>query len=124
MALPTVMSQGTRVIWWAGYQPPVPPPAISGPTIIPPNYTTGVAPIPGNICGSPPPYPGMVGVGPFTGLCQQPGSGAPDFIGSTAIVFDGRGAPFLVGLGVNATTWVSGGSLLSVAHWQFVDLGA
>jgi hypothetical protein len=124
MALPTVMSQGTRVIWWAGYQPPVPPPAISGPTMIPPNYAAGTAPIPGNICGSPPPYPGMVGVGPFTGLCQQPVGAAPDFIGSTAIVFDGRGSPFLVALGINIASWVSGGSLLGVARWQFVDLGA
>jgi len=66
----------------------------------------------------------MTGTGPFPGLCQSPAGAAPDFIGSTAIVHDARGAPFLVQLGVNATTWASQGSPSSVAHWSFVDLSA
>jgi hypothetical protein len=66
----------------------------------------------------------MTGTGPFPGLVQQTGGGAPDYIGATAVVHDGRGQPFLVQLGVNATTWASGGSLPGVAHWSFIDLSA
>jgi hypothetical protein len=124
VALPTTMSLGTRVIWFAPYQPPVPQPFSSaGPQVVP-SAGGGGSPIPGNISGQAPPYAGMIGVGPFVGLCQSVGGAAPDFVGSTAVVFDARGVPFWVQLGVNITTWTSGGSLPGAAHWQFIDLSA
>jgi hypothetical protein len=121
MANPSTMSLGTRIIWWAPYQPAVPP--TGAPVVVPP-VDGRVLPIPGNVVGSPPPYPGMQGTGPFVGLCAQPGGATPDFLGSAAIVFDGHGAPFLVQLGINTATWVSGGSLPGTARWSFVDLTA
>lgn len=123
MALPTVMAQGSRVIWWAAYGPAISPTGGPGPTVVPP-IDGRVLPIPPNIVGTGPSYAGMTGVGPFVGLCTTPGGASPDFVGSAAVVFDARGAPFLVQLGVNLTTWVSGGSLSGIAHWQFVDLSA
>jgi hypothetical protein len=126
MALPTTMSIGSRVIWWAGYQPPIPPPALSGPTLVPGNAGyPGVTPTPPNVAGTGPMgYPGMTGTGPFVGLCQSVGGSSPDFVGSTAAVHDSRGQPFLVQLGINFSTWQSGGSQPALAHWQFVDLSA
>jgi hypothetical protein len=66
----------------------------------------------------------MQGVGPFPGLVQQTGGAAPDFIGATAVVHDGRGQPFLVQLGLAAATWAAAGSPPGVAHWAYVDLSA
>jgi hypothetical protein len=123
MALPTTMQLGTRIIWWAPTPPfssPTPGPASQS---VPP-IDGRVLPIPQSIVGGPPPYAGMIGAGPFVGLCSTPGGAAPDFIGSAAVVFDARGQSFLVQLGVNTSTWVSGGSLPGIAHWQFVDLTA
>jgi hypothetical protein len=58
------------------------------------------------------------------GLVQIVSGTAPDFLGSTATVHDLAGRPYLVALGVNATTWASGGSPASQRRWQFVDLAA
>jgi hypothetical protein len=121
MALPTVMQLGTRIIWWAPFQPPVLP--TGAPVVVPPSDGR-ILPIPGNVVGSPPPYPGMQGTGPFVGLCALPGGSTPDYLGSAAIIFDGRGSPFLVQLGINTATWVSAGSVPGVSHWSFVDLSA
>jgi hypothetical protein len=122
MALPTVMSQGTRVLWWAPYNPSISPTPGPASQSVPP-IDGRVLPIPPNIVGSSV-IPGMTGNGPFVGLCTTPGGASPDFIGSAAVVFDARGAPFSVQLGINIATWQSGGSLPGVAHWQFVDLTA
>jgi hypothetical protein len=121
MALPTVMQLGTRIIFWPPFQPPVLP---TGAPVIAPPSDGRILPIPGNIVGSPPPYAGMQGTGPFIGMCCQPGGSTPDWLGSAAIIFDGRGAPFLVALGINLSTWQSAGSVAGVGHWSFVDLTA
>jgi hypothetical protein len=121
MALPTVMQLGTRIIWWPPYQVPVLP--TGAPVVVPPSDGR-ILPIPGNVVGSPPPYPGMQGLGPFVGLCCLPGGATPDFLGSAAVIFDGHGAPFLVQLGINTATWVSGGSVAGTARWSFVDPAA
>jgi len=93
MALPTVMQQGTRIIWWAPYGPSISPTPGPGSQSVPP-VDGRVLPIPPNIVGSPPPYAGMTGTGPFVGLCTTPGGASPDYIGSAAVVFDAKGAPF------------------------------
>jgi hypothetical protein len=125
MALPTVMSLGTRIIFWPPYSPSIPPPG-AAPITVPPIGAGGVAPIPQNVVGvsSGATYPGMTGNGPFVGLCSQVGGATPDFIGSTAVIHDARGTPFLVQLGVNTATWTSGGSQPMQQHWSFVDLTA
>jgi hypothetical protein len=123
MALPTAMQLGTRIIWWAPTPPFSSPTGGPGPTVVPP-IDGRILPIPQSIVGGPPPYAGMTGAGPFVGLCTTPGGALPDCIGAAAIVFDARGAPFLVQLGINTTTWASSGSTPGVAHWQFVDLTA
>jgi hypothetical protein len=124
MALPTTMSLGSRIIWWPPFSPPILP--SGAPAVVPPIGAGGVAPIPQNVVGvsSGASYPGMTGNGPFVGLCSQVGGAAPDFIGSAAVIHDARGTPFLVQLGVNATTWTSGGSQPMQQHWSFVDLTA
>jgi hypothetical protein len=125
VALPLTMSPGSRIIWTAPFQPPIQQLfSGAGPVSVPSPQVPGPAPIPTGNAGQAPPYPGMVGTGPFVGLCQSVGGAAPDFIGSTAIVFDGAGAPFRVQLGVNTTTWASNGSPPTQAHWSFIDLSA
>jgi hypothetical protein len=117
MANPSTLSPGTRILWWAPYQAPVPQLFSSaGPQTVPSPQAPSVAAIPQNIAGQAPPYPGMVGAGPFPGLVQSVGGGRTDFVGPTAVVHDARGQPFLVSLGVNTATWTSGGSLPGVAH--------
>jgi hypothetical protein len=125
MANPSTLSVGSRVIWWAPYQPPILP--SSAPTTVPASAGNATpTPIPPNVAGQPPSafYPGMQGGGAFPGLCQSVGGAAPDFVGSTAIVHDVRGQPFPVQMGVNIASWQSGGSQPSQQHWQFVDLSA
>jgi hypothetical protein len=125
MALPTTLSLGTRVIWWAPYSPPILPP--STPTTVPASAGNATpTPVPPNVVGVPPSatYPGMSGSGPFVGLCASVGGASPDFVGSSAVIHDARGAPFLIQMGINLATWQSGGSQPSQQHWQFVDLSA
>jgi hypothetical protein len=124
VANPSTLSVGSRILWTAPYSPPILP--SSAPTTVPSANASGVAPIPANVAGQPPGafYPGMTGGGPFPGLVQTAAGSSPDFIGSTAIIHDARGQPFLVNLGLNATTWASSGSPTAREHWQFIDLTA
>src|ERR1700730_12319693 len=125
MALPTTMSPGTRIVWWAPYSPPILPP--SSPTVVPANAgDPAPTPIPPNVVGVPSSaaYPGMAGNGPFVGLCQSVGGASPDFVGSSAVIHDARGQPFLVQLGINLATWTANGSQPAQQHWQFIDLSA
>jgi hypothetical protein len=122
MALPTVMAQGSRILFWAPYAPGVSPTPGPASQSVPP-IDGRVLPVPPNIV-SQPVIPGMTGNGPFVGLCATAGGASPDYIGSTGIVFDARGQSFLVQLGINTATWQSAGSPAGIAHWQFIDLTA
>ena len=126
MALPTTLSQGSRILWTppATAAPPTQLFSSAGPQVVPSPQAPGPAPIPTGFAVAQPQYPGMVGSGPFPGLCQSVSGAGPDFVGSIAIVHDGRGQPFLVTMGPSQATWVSNGSPPSQAHFQLVDLSA
>jgi hypothetical protein len=127
LAAPSTLSIGTRVVFPPGFVPAPPPlnPAQQSPgpnTTLPPVGGT----TPAVTFGLGVEFPGMV-VNPNTplvGLCSAVAGSAPDFIGSTALVHDQTGKPFLVVMGVNATTWASAGSPPGQRRWQYVDLTA
>ena len=126
MAAPTTLSVGTRIVWTPPATPTPPTQLFSsaGPQTVPSPQAPGPAPIPVGFAVAQPQYPGMVGSGPFPGLCQSVSGAGPDFAGSTAIVHDQAGKPFLVQLEVSLATWQGNGSPPSQAHFQLVDLTA
>jgi hypothetical protein len=123
VANPTTLAIGSRVTVTLGFVPggaPINPPTQTGQ--LPPTGN----PTPALVFGLVPEITGMVvnqGQA-LPGLCQSVVGSAPDFIGSTALVHDQAGKPFLVVMGVNATTWASAGSPAVQRRWQYVDLTA
>jgi hypothetical protein len=98
-----------------------PPPQV--PLTVPP---PGAGPTPALVFGLGCEIPGMV-VNQNTllpGLCQTVAGAAPDFAGSTALVHDLAGRPWLVVMGLFQTSWVSAGSLAAQRRWNYVDLAA
>jgi hypothetical protein len=124
VAAPTTLSVGTRIVWTPPATPTPPTQLFSGagPVAVPSPQAPGPAPIPAGFAVAPPVYPGLVGSGPFPGLVHTVNGSAPDFVGSTALVHDAHGQPFLVQLGVSLATWQSNGTPPSQAHFQLVDL--
>jgi hypothetical protein len=59
---------------------------------------------------------------PLPGLCQSVVGAAPDFVGSSAVVYDLAGRAWIVALGLNQASWVSAGSPAGQRRWAFVDL--
>jgi hypothetical protein len=126
LANPATLSVGTRITFTPGF-------VSSGPPLNPVQQPIGTQlPYPGNnptpalVFGVACEITGMVtGQGALLpGLCQSVVGSAPDFIGSTALIHDQTGKPFLVVMGQNATTWASGGSLVGQRRWQFIDLAS
>lgn len=123
MANPSTLSIGSRIVFTPGFVAtgaPLNPPQQPLGTQLPPTGN----PTPALIFGSGPEIPGMV-VNQGTllpGLVQTVAGSAPDFIGSSALVHDLTGRPFLVVMGVNATTWASAGSPAGQRRWQYIDL--
>jgi hypothetical protein len=123
MAAPATLNIGTRVTVTMAYLAggsPLNPVLGAGPQSVP--FIGGATPpvqfglaceIPGMITNQGQALPG---------LCQTVSGSAPDFAGSSAIIFDLAGAAWHVTLGVFQTTWVSGGSLTGQRHWNYVDL--
>ena len=126
MAAPTTLSVGTRIVWTPPATPTPPPQLFSGagPVAVPSPQAPGPAPIPAGFAVAQPQYPGLVGSGPFPGLVHTVAGSAPDFAGSQALIHDQTGKPFLVTMGLNATTWASQGSNPQQQRWQYVDLSA
>jgi hypothetical protein len=125
LANPATLSIGTRITFTPGFPPggaPLNPAPQPLGTQLPPTGNPTPALTFGLVCE----IAGMVtGQGALLpGLCQSVGGSAPDFLGSTALIHDQTGRPFLVVMGVNATTWASGGSPAGQRRWQFVDLAS
>jgi hypothetical protein len=123
VANPSTLSVGSRVVWSPGFVsggPPLNPAPVPLGTVLPPVGGTTPAVVFGLVCE----IAGMTANqgSPLPGLCQTVAGSAPDFVGSTALIHDQAGKPFLVAMGVNATTWASGGSVVGQRRWQYVDL--
>ena len=126
VANPATLSTGTRIVWNPPATPTPPTQLFSsaGPQVVPSPQAVGPAPIPAGFAVAQPQYPGLVGSGPFPGLVHTVAGSAPDFAGSQALIHDQTGKPFLVTMGLNATTWASQGSNPQQQRWQYVDLSA
>jgi hypothetical protein len=125
MANPATLSVGSRVVFTPGFIPtgaPLNPVQQPLGTQLPPIGN----PTPALVFGLGCEIPGMTTNQntPLVGLVQTVVGTAPDFAGSSAIIFDLAGTAWHVALGLNATTWASGGSPASQRRWQFVDLSA
>jgi hypothetical protein len=124
MANPSTLSIGTRITFTAGFVsggPPLNPvQGVVGPVSVP----ASGGQTPALVFGLVPEIAGMVTNQntPLPGLCQSVVGAAPDFIGSTAVVHDLAGKPWLVTLGLNQTSWVSAGSPAAQRRWNYIDL--
>jgi hypothetical protein len=123
MANPTTLSVGTRITFTPGFVlggPPLNPVLSSGPQLVP--FIGG--PTPAVAFGLVPEIAGMAANQntPLPGLCQSLVGAAPDFAGSSAVVFDLAGKPWVVTLGLNQTSWASAGSPVGQRRWNYIDL--
>jgi hypothetical protein len=60
--------------------------------------------------------------GGLPGLVLRAGTGAaPDFAGTTILIWDASGNTYIRTGMVSTTTWAAGGSLPTVAHFQLSD---
>ena len=122
MAAPSTLSVGSRVTVTLGFVPTGNPlnPVSQVPLTVPPSGGTTPAPTFGVGCE----VPGLVtsqGT-PLPGMCQVVNGSAPDFAGSSAVIHDLAGKPWLITMGLFQTSWVSAGSLATQRRWNFVDL--
>jgi hypothetical protein len=125
MANPSTLSVGTRITFTPGFiatGAPLNPVQQPLGTQLPPTGN----PTPALVFGLGCEIPGMVTNQNtlLPGLCQSVAGTAPDFIGSTALVHDQSGKPWLVVMGLFQTSWVSAGSPPTQRRWNFVDLAA
>jgi hypothetical protein len=123
MANPSALSVGTRITFTPGFVPGGPPlnPVLGGgPQPVPP--IGGQTPAP--VFGLVPEIVGMVTnqPTPLPGLGQTVSGTAPDFAGSTGLVHDLAGKPWLVTLGLNQASWVTAGSPVAQRRWNYIDL--
>jgi hypothetical protein len=122
VANPATLSVGTRITFTPGFVPSGAPlnPAQSLGTTLPP---VG-GPTPALVFGVGCEIAGMVTnqTTPLPGLCQTVSGTAPDFIGSTAVVHDLAGKPWLVTMGLNQASWVTAGSPAAQRRWNYIDL--
>jgi hypothetical protein len=127
VANPSTLSIGTRVVFTPGFVPSGAPlnPAQQSPgpnTSLPPSGGATPALVFGLGCE----IAGMITNqnALLPGLCQSVVGSAPDFLGSSALIHDLAGRPWLVTMGVNSATWASAGSPATQRRWNFVDLTA
>ena len=125
MANPATLSIGSRITFSPGFIPggaPLNPAPQPLGTQLPPTGNPTPALTFGLVCE----IAGMVtGQGALLpGLCQTVVGTAPDFIGSTALVHDQTGKPFLVVMGLNQASWVTAGSPVGQRRWSYLDLSA
>jgi hypothetical protein len=123
LANPATLSIGTRITFTPGFIP-------SGPPLNPVQQPIGTQlpptgnPTPALVFGLGCEIAGMVAsqTTALPGLVQSVVGSAPDFTGSTALVHDQTGKPFLVVMGLNQASWVSAGSPVGQRRWQYIDL--
>jgi hypothetical protein len=123
VANPSTLSVGTRITFTPGFVPGGPPnnPASGGAAAVMPSIGGVTPPV---TFGLVPEIAGMVTNQntPLVGLCQRVVGAAPDFLGSSAIIFDLAGTPFLVSMGPNQASWVTAGSPVGQRRWNYIDL--
>ena len=116
MAVPSVPSVGSRATYLPAVPAPAPNPAagLVGISLNPGAFGTPNALAPVDLPGST-----TVGV---PAIVLFPGSGpAPDFRGTTLLVFDQNGNTYVRTGVISVTTWAGQGSNPTVARFQLID---